>query len=48
MEIIYMVIVGSFNTPNSYLLPLFSSFNFNFSFSIFPDVITNNMPVLFL
>ena len=44
----YTVAVGSVNTPNPYLLPLSGSFNFNFSFSILPNVISNNMPVFFL
>ena len=48
MEIIYIVEVGFFNTPNPYLLPLADSFNFNLSFSILPDVIFNNIPVSFL
>ena len=48
MEIAYIVKVGSVNTPNFYLLPLFSSFNFDFSFLILSDVIFNNTPVLFL
>ena len=48
VEITYIVKVGSINAPNPYLLPLFSSFNFDFSFSILPDVISNNIPVFFL
>ena len=48
MEIVYIAVVGSFNTPNPYLLPLANSFNFNLSFLILPDVISNNIPVLFL
>ena len=48
VEIAYIVEVGSINTSNFYLLPLFSSFNFNFSFLILPDVISNNIPVSFL
>ena len=48
VEITYIVAVGSFNTSNPYLLPLSSFFNFDFSFSILPDVISNNTPVLFL
>ena len=48
VEIAYIAVVGSFNTPNLYLLPLFSSFNFDFSFSILPDVISDNIPVPFL
>ena len=44
----YIIKVKSINTPNFYLLPLFSSFNFNLSFLILPDVISNNIPVPFL
>ena len=39
--------MGSFNTPSPYLLPLADFFNFNFSFSILPDIISNNIPVPF-
>ena len=48
VEIAYIVKVGFFNALNPYLLPLSGSFNFDFSFLILPDVISNNMPVLFL
>ena len=48
VEITYIVEVGSVNTPNSHLLPLSDSFDFDFSFLILPDVISNNMPVPFL
>ena len=48
VEIAYIAVVGSFNTPNPHLLPLADSFNFNLSFSILPNVISNNMPVPFL
>ena len=48
VEIAYIVKVGSINTSNPYLLPLSSSFNFNFSFLMLPNVISNNMPVSFL
>ena len=48
MEIAYTAEVGSFNTPNPHLLPLSGSFNFNFSFSILPDVISDNTPIPFL
>ena len=48
IEIAYIAKVGSVNTSNSYLLPLSSSFDFNLSFSILPDVISDNTPVLFL
>ena len=48
VEIAYMVKIGSVNAPNSCLLPLSSSFDFDFSFLILPNVISNNTPVLFL
>ena len=48
IEIAYTVEVGSFNAPNLYLLPLSGSFDFNPSFSILPDVISNNIPLPFL
>ena len=48
MEITYTAAVESVNIPNSYLLPLSGSLNFNFSFLILPDVIFNNIPVPFL
>ena len=48
VEIAYIVVVGSFNALNPYLLPLSDFFNFNFSFLMLPDVISNNTPVLFL
>ena len=48
VEITYIIEVGSVNTPNSYLLPLSSSFDFDFSFSILPDIISDNTPVPFL
>ena len=44
----YTVEVGFINTPNPYLLPLFSFFNFDFSFSILPDIISDNTPIPFL
>ena len=44
----YIIQVGSINAPNPHLLPLTGFFNFNFSFLILPDVISNNTPVLFL
>ena len=44
----YITKVESINASNPYLLPLFSSFNFNFSFLILPNIISNNTPVLFL
>ena len=48
VEMAYIVEVGFIDIFNSYLLPLFSSFNFNFSFLILPDVISDNIPVFFL
>ena len=44
----YIVEVEFINTSNPHLLPLSGSFDFNFSFSILPDVISNNIPVPFL
>ena len=48
IEIAYIVEVESIDAPNFYLLPLSSSFNFDFSFSILPNVISNNTPISFL
>jgi hypothetical protein len=48
IEIAYIVAVGSFNIPNPYLLPLSGSFDFDFSFLILPNVISDNTPVPFL
>ena len=48
VEMAYIVKVGFYNTLNLRLLPLSGSFNFNFSFLILPDVISNNTPILFL
>ena len=48
VEIAYTVGVESINTFNFYLLPLSSSFNFNFSFLILPDVISDNIFIPFL
>ena len=48
VEMAYTIKVGSVNAFNPYLLPLFSSFNFNFFFLILPDVISDNTPVPFL
>ena len=48
MEITYTVKVGFFNTPNPHLLPLANFFTFNFSFSILPNVLSNNTPIPFL
>jgi hypothetical protein len=48
VEMAYIVEVGSINTLNPYLLPLSSSFDFDFSFLILPDIISDNIPILFL
>ena len=48
VEIAYIAKVGSVNAFNSHLLPLSGSFNFNFSFLILPDVISDNTPIPFL
>ena len=48
VEITYIAKVESIDIFNPYLLPLFSSFDFDHSFLILPGVIFNNIPVLFL
>ena len=48
VEIAYIVEVGSINAPNPHLLPLADSFNFNLSFLILPDIISDNTPIPFL
>ena len=48
MEITYIVKVEFINTPNPHLLHLSGFFDFNPSFLILPDIISNNIPVLFL
>ena len=48
VEITYIAAVGSFNTPNPCLLPLSGSFDFDLSFSILPDVISDNISIPFL
>ena len=48
VEITYIAKVEFINTPNPYLLPLSSSFNFDLSFLILPDVISDNTPIPFL
>ena len=48
VEMAYIVKLESINTPDPYLLPLSSFFNFDFSFSILPDIISDNTPVPFL
>ena len=40
--------VESLATQVAYLLPLVNSFNFNPSFLILPNIISNNTPVSFL
>ena len=47
-ETVYIVAVKSFNTPNPHLLFLANSFNFNLSFLILPNVISDNIPIPFL
>ena len=48
MEITYIVKVGSINAPNPHLLLLSGSVNFDLSFLILPNVISDNIPVPFL
>ena len=48
IKITYMAKVESINTFNPYLLPLANSFDFNLSFLILPDVISDNIPIPFL
>ena len=48
VEITYIAVVGSFNVFNLYLLPFVDFFNFNFSFLMLPDIISDNIPILFL
>ena len=48
IKIAYIVKVEFINAFNPYLLPLSGSFNFDLSFLILPDVISNIMPVFFL
>ena len=48
VEMAYIVKVESVNAFNPYLLPLSGFFDFDFSFLILPDIISNNIPVLFL
>ena len=48
VEIAYIAEVGSINALNFYLLPLADSFDFNLSFSILPDIISDNTPIPFL
>ena len=48
VEMAYIVEVESVDVLNPYLLPLFGFFDFDFSFLILPDVISDNIPVLIL
>ena len=48
VETVYIVVVKFFNILNPYLLPLTDFFNFDFSFLILPDIISNNTPIPFL
>ena len=48
VKITYIAKVGPINTSNPHLSPLSGFFDFDFSFLILPDVISNNIPVLFL
>ena len=47
-EIVYIVEMGSSNTPNPHLLLLADFFASDFSFLILPDVLSDNIPVPFL
>ena len=47
IKITYIAKVEFINTFNPYLLPSSGFFNFDCSFSILPDIISDNMPVLF-
>ena len=48
VEMAYIVEVGSINALNFYLLPLSGSFDFNFSFLMLSNIISDNTPILFL
>ena len=48
VEITYIAKVESSDIPNPYLSPLADFFVFDFSFSILPDILSNNTPVPFL
>ena len=48
VEIICIAKVESSNIPNPHLLPLVNSFNFNLSFLILLDIISDNIPIPFL
>ena len=47
VEMAYIVKIESIDVFNPHLLPLSGSFDFNFSFLILPDVISDNIPVFF-
>ena len=48
VKIAYIIGVESIDISNPYLLPLFGFFNFDFSFLILLNVISDNIPVPFL
>ena len=48
VEITYIAEVGFINASNPYLLPLPGSFNFDLSFLILLNIISDNTPVPFL
>ena len=48
IKIAYIAKVEFINTPNPYLMPLSGSFDFNLSFLILPDVISDNIFIPFL
>ena len=48
VETVYIAAVKSSSIPNPYLLPLSNSFNFDFSFSILLNIISNNIFISFL
>ena len=48
VEITYIAEVRFFNTPNPHSSPLADFFAFNFSFSILPNILSDNTPVPFL
>ena len=48
VEIAYMAVVESVDALSPRLLPSADLFAFDFSFSILPDIISNNTPVPFL
>ena len=48
VEMAYIVEVEFINAFKPHLLPLSGSFDFDFSFSMLPDVISDNTPIPFL